>query len=324
MHHIRSKLRHITCALLVCTASTAAFAQSFPTKPLRLIVPLAPGGGGDIISRMIAQKISEPLGQTVVVDNRPGGSTIIGTDIVARSAPDGYTLVMATSSHGINPSLRKLPYDPLKDFTGIAFIARSPMLLVVHPSVPVKTVKDLIALAKAKPGQLNYGSSGPASIVHLSGELFNVMTGIKTVHVPYKGSGPAITDLLGGQIHMMFSSPVATVPHVRAGRLRAIAMASTERSPALPEVPTVIESGVPDFTTGTYFIVLGPAGIPPAIVSRLNSEIVKAAKLPDVTEKLTSQGAVIVAGSGQQAKDHLKSEIARWAKVVESAGIKVQ
>ena len=324
MHHVRAKLRRITCALLVCTASTVAHAQSFPTKPIRLIVPLAPGGGGDIISRMIAQKISEPLGQTVVVDNRPGGSTIIGTDIVARSAPDGYTLVMATSSHGINPSLRKLPYDPIKDFTGVAFIASSPMLLVVHPSLPVKTVKELIALAKAKPGQLNYGSSGPASIVHLAGELFNVMTGVKTVHVPYKGSGPAITDLLGGQIQMMFSSPVATVPHVRAGRLRAIAMASTERSPALPELPTVIEAGVPEFTAGTYFIVLGPAGIPPAVVSRLNSEIVKASRLPDVTEKLTSQGAVIVAGSGQQAIDHLKGEIARWTKVVKAADIKVQ
>lgn len=324
MHQSGSKLRRITCALLVCTASTVAHAQSFPTKPIRLIVPLAPGGGGDIISRMIAQKISEPLGQTVVVDNRPGGSTIIGTDIVARSAPDGYTLVMATSSHGINPSLRKLPYDPLKDFTGVAYIASSPMLLVVHPSLPVKTVKELIALAKAKPGQLNYGSSGPASIVHLAGELFNVMTGVKTVHVPYKGSGPAITDLLGGQIQMMFSSPVATVPYVRAGRLRAIAMASTERSPALPELPTVIEAGVPEFTAGTYFIVLGPAGIPSAIVSRINSEIVKASRLPDVTEKLTSQGAVIVAGSGQQAMDHLKGEIARWTKVVKAADIKVQ
>jgi len=321
MHHFVSSLRALVCAILLCAPITA-YAQ-FPAKPVRLIVPLAPGGGGDIISRMIAQKISEPLGYPVVVDNRPGGSTIIGTDIVARAAPDGYTLVMATSSHGINPSLRKLPYDPVKDFTGVAFIASSPMLLVVHPSVPVKTVKELIALAKAKPGQLNYGSSGPASIVHLAGELFNVMASVKTVHVPYKGSGPAIIDLLGGQIEMMFSSPVATVPHVRAGRLRAIAMASAERSPALPELPTVIEAGLPGFTAGTYFLVLGPAGMPPAVVGRLNAEIIKAARLPDVTEKLTSQGALIVAGSGQQAMDHIRSEIARWAKVVKAAGIKV-
>lgn len=318
------KMRPVACAMVLCAASFTAYAQAFPAKPIRLVVPLAPGGGGDITARMIAQKISPALGQSVVVDNRPGGSTIIGSEIVARSAPDGYTLVLATSSHGINPSLRKLPYDPVKDFTGIAFIASSPMLLVVHPNVPVKTVKELIALAKARPGQLNYGSSGPASIVHLSGELFNVMAGVKTVHVPYKGSGPALIDLLAGQIEMMFSSPVATVPHVRAGRLRAIAMASTERSPALPELPTVIESGLPGFATGTYFIVLGPAGVPPAVVNKLNVEIVKAARLPDVTEKLTSQGAVIVAGSGQQAMDHIKSEIARWAKVVQEAGIKVQ
>lgn len=324
MHTFELKLRHITCALLVCTASTIAFGQSFPTKPIRLVVPLAPGGGGDIVSRLIAQKISEPLGQAVVVDNRPGGSTIIGTEIVARSAPDGYTLVMATSSHGINPALHKLPYDPVKDFSGIAFIATSPMMLTVHPSVPAKTVQELVALAKARPGELNYGSSGAASIVHLAGELFNISAGVKTTHIPYKGTGPALNDLLAGHIQIMFASPVPTIPHVKTGRLRAIAMTSAQRAPAMPELPTVAEGGLPGFEAGTYFIVLGPANIPVPIVSRLNSAIVKAAQIPDVKEKLSSQGATIVAGSPQEAIGHLASEVARWQKVVKSAGITLQ
>jgi tripartite-type tricarboxylate transporter receptor subunit TctC len=304
-------------------ASPVAVGQSFPTKPIRLVVPLAPGGGGDIVSRLIAQKISEPLGQPVIVENRPGGSTIIGTEAVARSAPDGYTLVMATSSHGINPALHKLPFDPVKDFTGVAFVATAPMMLTVHPNVPAKTVKELIALAKASPGRLNYGSSGTASIVHLAGELFNMSAGVKTVHIPYKGTGPALNDLLAGQIDMMFASPVPTVPHVKNGRLRAIAMASTQRSPAMPELPTVAEAGLPGFEAATYFIVLGPANIPAASVSKLNSEIVRAAQLPDVKDKLSSQGATIVAGTAQQAIAHIESEIARWAKVVKAAGIKL-
>ena len=311
------------CALLLATSATV-FAQSFPTKPIRLVVPLAPGGGGDTVARLICQKISESMEQTVVVDNRPGGSTMIGTELVARSAPDGYTLVVATSSHGINPSLYKLPYDPVKDFSGIAFIATSPMMLTVHPSVPAKTVKDLIALAKAKPGKLNYGSSGMASIVHLAGELFNLQAGVKTVHIPYKGTGPALNELLGGQIDMMFASPVPTIPHVRNGRLRAIAMASAERSPAIPDLPTIAESGLPGFEAATYYIVLGPAGVPSAVVSKLNTEIVKAARSPDVKGKLSSDGAIIVGGTAQQAIGHIKSEIARWARVVKSAGIKVE
>ncbi|MBI4195248.1 MAG: tripartite tricarboxylate transporter substrate binding protein [Betaproteobacteria bacterium] len=317
------KVRYFACALLLA-ASPGAAAQDYPTKPVRLVVPLAPGGGGDIVSRMIGQKISESMNQPVIVDNRPGGSTIIGTELVARSAADGYTLVMATSSHGINPSLRKLPYDPVKDFTGIAFIATSPMMLTVHPNVPARTVKELIALAKARPGKLNYGSSGTASIVHLGGELFNLMAGVKTVHVPYKGTGPALNDLLGGQIDMMFASPVPTIPHVRNGRLRAIAMASAERSPAMPDLPTIAEAGLPGFEAATYFIVLGPAGVPSAVVSKLNTEIVKAARSPDLKDKLSSQGAIIVAGTAQQAIGHIKSEIARWAKVVKSAGIKAE
>jgi tripartite-type tricarboxylate transporter receptor subunit TctC len=310
-----------TAAFSLCTP---AFPQTYPVKPVRLVVPLAPGGGGDLVSRMIAQKISEPLGQQVIVDNRPGGSTIIGTELVARSAPDGYTLLMATSSNSINPSLYKLPFDPVKDFSGIAFIATSPMMLTVHPNVPAKTPKELVAVAKANPGKLNYGSSGTASIVHLAAELFSLSANIKTVHIPYKGTGPALIDLLGGQIDMMFASPVPTIPHVKSGRLRALAMASLERSRAMPELPTVAESGFPGFEAATFFIVLAPANVPSTVVGRLNAEMVKAAQLPDLRERLSAEGAIIVAGSAQQAMAHIEGEIARWGKVVKSAGIKAE
>ena len=308
------------CAALLQGAPAPA--QNFPVKPVRLVVPLAPGGGGDLVSRLIAQKISEPLGHPVVVENRPGGSTIIGTEIVARSAPDGYNLVMATSSHGINPSLYKLPFDPVKDFTGIAFVATSPMMLTVHPNVPARNLQELIAVAKAHPGKMNYGSSGIASIVHLAGELLNVSAGIRTVHIPYKGTGPALTDLIGGQIDMMFASPVPTIPHVKSGKLRAIAMASPQRSPAMPELPTVAESGLPGFEAATFYIVLGPANMPAAVVNRLSSEIVKASQLPDVKERMALEGANVIAGNSQQAIAHIESEIARWAKVVKAARIK--
>ena len=310
--------------LAVALLPWSAIAQSFPSKPVRLVVPLAAGGGGDLVSRMIAQKISEPLGQTVVVDNRPGGSTMIGTEIVARSAPDGYTLVMATSSHGINPSLYKLPFDPVKDFSGIAFIATAPMMLTVHPNVPAKGVKDLVGIAKRPPGKLNFGSSGIASIPHLAGELFNLTAGIKTVHIPYKGSGPALNDFLGGQIDMMFASPIPTVPHVKGGKLRALAMASEKRVRAMPELPTIAESGFPGFEAASYYIVLGPANMPAPIVNRLSSEIVKATQSPDVRDRLTSEAAEAVAGGPQAAITHIQNEIARWSRVVKAAGIKAE
>ncbi len=308
---------------LLCAAPLLGLAQTYPSKPIRFIVPFPAGGAGDLVARLIAQKISEPLGQTVIVDNRPGGSTIIGTEIVARSQPDGYTLVMATSSHGINPSLYKLPFDPVKDFTGVSFIATAPMMLTVHPNVPAKTVKELIAIAKANPGKLNYASSGTASIPHLAGELFDVSAGVKTVHIPYKGSGPALNDLLGGQVDMMFASPVPTIPHVKTGRLRAIAMASSTRSRAMPELPTVAESGLPGFEAASYYIILGPANLPAAVVSKLSGEMIKASQLSDVRERLSAEGAVIVGGTPQQAVAHIESEVARWTKVVKAARIKV-
>ena len=313
-----------TFALLLGALNFAAFAQSYPSRVIRLVVPLAPGGGGDLVARLLAQKITEPLGQPVIVENRPGGSTIIGTELVARAQPDGYTLVMATSSHGINPSFYKLPFDPVKDFTGVSFFATSPMMLTLHPSVPAKTLRELINVAKANPDRLSFGSSGTASIVHMAGELFNVSAGVKTVHIPYKGTGPALVDLLGGQIDMMFASPVPTIPHVKNGRLRAIAMASLQRSAAMPELPTVAEAGLPGFEAATFFIVLGPANLPAAVVSRLNSEMSKVAQLADVKDRLAAEGASVVGGTPQHALAHIESEIARWAKVVKVSGIKAE
>ncbi len=312
----------LACALFASVPGPVALAQSYPAKAIRLVVPLAPGGGGDLVARLLAQKISEPLGQSVLVDNRPGGSTIIGTDLVARSQPDGYTLVMATSSHGINPSLYKLPFDPVKDFSGVCFLGTASMLLTVHPNVPAKNLKELVAVAKAHPGKLNYASSGTASIVHLAGELFNMRAGIKTVHIPYKGTGPALTDFLGGQVDMMFASPAPTLPHVKTGKLRAIAMASAERSPALPHLPTIAESGYPGFEASTFFAVLGPANLPPAVVNRLSTEMMKASQLPDIKERLAGEAVIVTGGTPQQAMTHIEAEISRWAKVVKNSGIK--
>jgi tripartite-type tricarboxylate transporter receptor subunit TctC len=309
-------------ALLAC--ATFADAQTYPAKTVRLVIPLAPGGGGDIVSRAIAAKLTEQLGQSVIVDNRPGGATIIGTEHVARSPPDGYTLVMATSSHVINPSLYKLPFDPVKDFAAISLIATTPMMLAVHPNVPARTVRELIGVAKIRPGQLNYGSSGPASIVHLLAEMFDMMGGVKTTHIPYKGTGPALTDLIGGQIDMMFASPVPTLPHVRNGRLRALALTSAKRSTALPDLPTVAESGLPGFEGGSWYGLLAPAGTPGPVLGRLHAETAKAARHPDVVNRLASDGAEIVAGTGEQATLYMQTEIARWIKVVRAANIKVQ
>jgi len=311
----------IACAFLMTGGIVVGHAQSYPLRPIRLVVPLAPGGGGDLVARTIAQKITEPLGQPVIVDNRPGGSTIIGTELVARAAPDGYTLVMATSSHGINPALYKLPFDPVKDFGAVSFIATSPMMLTVHPGLPVTTVKELVVHAKANPGRLNYASSGTASIVHLAGELFNISAGIQTVHIPYKGSGPALTDLLAGQVNMMFASPVPTMPHVKSGRLRALAMASERRAVSMPDLPTVSESGYPGFEAATFFIVLGPAGMPDRIVQRLNAEMTRAAQSPDVAQRLSNEGAVMVAGTPAQAIGHIRAEVQRWTQVVKTARI---
>lgn len=317
------KFRAALGAIVAGLCFSSGGAQTFPTKPIRLVVPLAPGGGVDIISRTVAQKMSESLKQTVFVDNRPGGATVIGTEIVAKSPPDGYTLVMASSSHAIHGILHKLPYDPIRDFAGVSLVATSPLVLVVHPSVPAKSVQDLITLARKNPGKLNFGSSGNTSVLHLAGELFNIMAGVKTVHIPYKGAGPALVDIIAGQIEIMFSTPVSTLPHVRSGKLRGLAMTGAKRSAAASELPTVTEL-LPGFQAGAWYVLLAPAGTPAAVIARLNSEAVKAVLLPEVSSRLTSEAVDVVAGTPEQAMQYIQGEIDRWTKVIKAAGIKAE
>jgi tripartite-type tricarboxylate transporter receptor subunit TctC len=304
--------------------STIAHAQApYPTKPVRLIVPQSPGASTDLTARLIAQKLSAAFGQPVVVDNRPGAGSIIGTDLVAKAAPDGYTLLVVASSITLNPSLHKnLPFDVLRDLAPITQLSAFPNLLTVHPALPVKTVKDLIALAKAKPGSLNYGSSGSATGTHLSAELFKYMTGIDMVHVPYKGGGPAVQALLGGQVQLNFATIVSVLPHVRSGKLRAIAVTTAKRSPSMPEIPTIAESGVPGYDHGPWNGFLAPARTPRAVIARLNEETARILHLPETKAVFTNEGAEPVGNKPEEFGAIIKGETAKWAKVIQSAGIK--
>jgi tripartite-type tricarboxylate transporter receptor subunit TctC len=312
-------------ATTLVTSVSGAYAADYPNKPIRLVVPFAAGGTTDFLARAIAQDLGTSMGTTVVVDNRPGAGGNIGSDLVARSEPDGYTLLLGTvGTHAINASLyKKMPYDTVKDFAPISLVASVPNILVVHPSVPAKSVKELIALAKAKPGTLAFASSGNGSSIHLSGELFKSMAEVDMFHVPYKGSGPALTDLVGGQVQLMFDNMPSSFPHVKAGRLRALAVTSAKRSPAAPDVPTIAESGVPGYEAVAWFGILAPAGTPPEIVKKLNTEIAKTLKSPEVTKRLASQGAEPVSNTPEQFAAYIKSEMAKWAKVVKASGAQV-
>ena len=312
---------HVCAAVLFGLASSTG-AQTFPAKAIRIVVPLAPGGGVDLTSRAIGAKMAEGLKQNVIIDNRPGGATVIGTEIVAKSPPDGYTLIMASSSHAIHGILHKLPFDPIKDFAAVSLVATAPLVLVVHPSVPAKSVKELIAVAKKNPGKLSFGSSGNTSVLHLAGEMFNVMAGVKTVHIPYKGTGPALTDIIGGQIEMLFGTPVATFPHVRSGRLRSLAMTGAKRSEAVPDLPTVAEAALPGFSAEAWYGLLAPAGTPPAVIARLNAEAVKAVQHPDVKTRLGGEGADLIGSTPEQTMQFIQDEIVRWTRVIKTAGIK--
>jgi tripartite-type tricarboxylate transporter receptor subunit TctC len=312
-------------AVLLTLCSMAIHAQTYPTKPLRMVVPFPPGGTTDILGRVAAQKLSEALGQQVIVDNRPGAGGNIGTELVAKSPPDGYTLLTDPGSTlTINPSLfAKLPFDSLKDFAPVTILAAVPNLLVVHPSLPVRNVKELIALAKAKPGQLNYASSGAGQSTHLSMELFKSMARVSMVHVAYKGSSPAITDLLGGHVLLMFDNMPSALPHAKAGKLRGIAVSTARRSPVTPDVPTVAESGLPGFEVSVWFAVLAPAATPREIVERLNGILVKALQSPDVRERLSSQGAEPIGDTPADFTAVMKRDLVKWAKVVKDANIKL-
>ena len=321
------RLAHWTGALLACAlllAAGPAAAQAYPTKPIRWIVPFPTSGATDILTRTIAQKLSEALGQPVIIDNKPGAGGALGSDLAAKAAPDGYTLLMATTStHSIGPALQKLPYDAQRDFAAISIVADATNVLIVSPKLGINSVRELIALAKSKPGQLNYSSSGAGSIVHLSGERFKSMTGTDIVHIPYKGTALAIPDIINGQISMMFDSIVSVMPHIRSGKVKALAISSQKRSSLLPELPTMAEAGVPGYTSDTYFGVFAPAGTPHDIIVRLNTELVKIVHENDTKERLLKLGAEPVGSTPEQLAAAVKSENAKWAKVIRDAGVKL-
>ena len=301
----------------------AAQAQGYPDRPVKLIVPFAAGGSTDTISRIISQKMTAAMGQTFLVENKPGAGGNIGGDLVAKSAPDGYTLLFAAGSTAINPSLyASMPFDPLKDFEPVIHICNVTGILVTHPSVPVKTVPELVALMRAKPGTINYASAGAGTVIHLAGELFKMKTNVQMTHVPYKGSGPALTDLIGGQVQIMFANMPGTLQHVKAGRLNVLAVTSAKRSALLPDVPTVAETGIEGYAASTWFGVFAPAGTPKDIVAKLNAELNKALHAPELAEILRNEGAEAIGGTPDEFRTFFRGEVARWAPVVKAAGVK--
>jgi tripartite-type tricarboxylate transporter receptor subunit TctC len=311
-------------AALLLALPLTAYSQ-YPQRAIKLIVPFPPAGATDIVGRIVAQKLSERLGQAVVVENRPGAGGSIGSDLVAKSPPDGYTLLMATSStHSIGPALQKLPYDPIRDFAAITHVANVPNVLVVSPKLPVASVKEFIAYAKARPGKLNYASSGIGTIVHLNAELFNMLAGIEMVHVPYKGTALSIPDLANGSVAMLFDSLASVMPHVKSGNVKPLAMNAPQRSPLLPEVPTLAEAGMPAFDRYTWFGMFAPAGTPAEIVRRVQAEVAAALKAPDLRERFDAVGAEPVGSTPEQFVERIRSDGVRWAEVIRTANVKVQ
>ena len=321
MNHRRAAL----AALLIFAASPAVWSQgSYPAKPVRLIVPWPPGGGADVLSRMLSPKLGESLGQQIIVDNRGGAAGNIGAEMAARSPPDGYTIAFAYSgTHSINPSIYSKMAFRESDFAPIIWLSAVPQVVVVHPSLPVKNMKDLVALAKSKPGELAYGSSGSGAINHLTGELFNSMTGTKLVHVPYKGGGPAAVALLSGEIALIFGEPASLVGYIKAGRVRPIAVTSAKRSLSFPELPTVSESGVPGYEVTSWNGMLAPAGTPPEIVRRLNTELNRIISEPEMNKRMLANGYEAVGGPPEKFGEWIRSETAKWAPVVKKAGVRV-
>lgn len=313
------------CFTVGAFAASGVSAQAYPAKPIRYLVPYAIGGGVDIVSRIIATRLTERLGQQVVVENRPGAGAIIGTELTAKAPADGYTMLMANIAHGANPSLhRNLPYDTEKAFAPVTLVALLPSILVIHPSLPATSVRDFIALAKARPGQLNYASAGIGSANHLTMELFKVATKTDLVHVAYKGGGPALIDLVGGHVFSIFVTIPPSLPHVRAGRLRALGISGVKRNPSLPDVPTVAEAAVPGFKVYEWQGVVMPAGTPREIITRLNKEIVAVLAIPEVRKRISDLGTEVVGSTPEELAAHIKSELTMWAKVVKQAGIQAE
>ncbi len=315
----------LICAIgIACAAS--ALAQAWPEKPIRFVVGFTPGGPSDILARALGQKLADSWAQQVVIENRPGAGGNIAAELVAKSAGDGYTWLLGNNSIlATNQSLySKLGYDAAKDFAPVALVAIQPNILVVNPNVPVNSVKELIALAKAKPGELNYASSGSGAAAHLAGELFKAMAGVQMVHVPYKGAQPALTDVIAGQAQLMFATSASVIPYIKAGRLRALAVTTAQRSASVPELPTVSEAGVPGFEAITWHGVVVPAATPAALVERLNRDIVKVLRLPDLRERLESLGAEVIVGTPRDFADYIAREIPKWAKVVKDSGARAE
>lgn len=321
-------MRYATTGLLAALLAVAgaAPAQTYPTRPIRWVVTYPPGGPTDVVARAIGAKLTEAWGQQIVIDNRAGAGGVIGTDIAAKAVPDGYTLLFGTSAGlTINPALNsKLPYDAVKDFAPVSLLVLNPQILVVHPTVPANSVKELVALAKARPGQLNYASVGLGSPNHMGMELLKALTGIDIVHVPYKGTGPAITDLLGGQVQLMFNSMPSVLPLVASGKLKALAVGSAQRSPAVPDIPTVAEAGVPGFENVTWYGMFAPAKTPHDIVVKLNKQVVQILAAPEMVQRLASQGAEPRSSTPEELTKFMRVESERWKKVIKTAGIKVE
>ena len=321
------KILRITAVLFIATSAFAAEdGAKYPSKAIRFIVPFPPGGGNDTIARLVGQQMAATMGQQVMIDNRPGAAGALGAQIAASAPADGYTIFLAgVGSHGLNPNLRKKPlYDAVRDFEAVSLIASAPLLVVVHPSLPVKSVKELITLAKAKPGAINYASNGAGGSSHMAVELFDMMAGTRMTHIPYKGLTPALTELMAGEVQVMFSSAVAMLPQVKAGRLRAIAMTGSKRSAAIPDIPTVAEAGLKGYETGSWYGVVAPAGTPKYAIDKLNSEIVRITKSPQVTNKLVEEAVIPVGSTPAEFAAYIKAEIARWGKVIKTAGIALE
>jgi len=319
--------RNLAAGLMSVSLVYAGFAvaQSYPTKPIRIIVPYAPGGSTDVVFRILAPKLTEILGQTVVVENRPGASSTIGLDLVAKSAPDGYTLGTPNITFGANPSLmKKMPFDTEKDLVPVSLVSIVTLVLAVHPSVPAKSVKELIALAKARPGSLNYGSAGNASANHLATERFNYMAGIKMAHIPYKGGGPAVISIVGGETAILMATIPSSIQHFQTGRLVPLGVSSLKRNAALPTVPSIAEAAIPGFEAIEWNGVVVPAGTPPAVIAQLHQAFVKVLSMPDVKERILGLGADPVGSSPEEFAAFIRKEIATWSKVIKEVGIKIE
>ncbi len=323
---MQSYRRHVvlsgTALLMLNMVLPLAVAQTYPTRPIRVIVPYPPGGAADITARILWPRMGEAFGQQFVIDNRGGASGIIGADIVANSTADGYTLLHDASAFTVNPALRKLPFDPLKELAPVAMLMRTPNMLVVHPSVPIATTRDLVDLARAQPGRITYASAGFGSAPHMAGELFQYLAKVSLLHVPYKGGGPAYADLLGGQVHLLFGSIASALPHVQSGRLKGIALTSSKRSRAAPQIPTIVESGVAEFEVYEWNALYAPSAVAPSIVARLNAEMNKLLAATDMQQRFFQMGAKVTPMTRAEVGRYVRGEMAKWVKTVKETGIK--